>query len=124
LLSGNFEEAQALAEQALTLARAYQERGHQAYALRLLGDIAAQRHPPDVTQAEDHYRQALALAEELSMRPLTAHCHLGLGNLYLKSGQRDAARTELSSAIELYRAMEMTFWLPEAERALAEVEGR
>ena len=58
------------------------------------------------------------------MRPLVAHCHLGLGNLYLKSGRRDEARAELSAAIELYRAMEMTFWLPEAERALAEVEGR
>ena len=71
-----------------------------------------------------HYQQALTLANELGMRPLVAHCHLGLGNLYLKSGRRDEARTELSAAIELYRAMEMTFWLPEAERALAEVEGR
>jgi hypothetical protein len=58
------------------------------------------------------------------MRPLQAHCRLGLGNLYLKSGRREAARAELSAAIELYRAMEMTFWLPEAERALAEAERR
>jgi hypothetical protein len=58
------------------------------------------------------------------MRPLVAHCHLGLGNLYRKCGRRDEARTELSTAIELYRAMAMAFWLPEAERALAEVDGR
>jgi hypothetical protein len=58
------------------------------------------------------------------MRPLVAHCHLRLGNLYLKSRRRDEAYAELSTAIELYRAMEMTFWLPEAERALSEVEGR
>ena len=60
----------------------HQERGHQAYALRLLGEIAARREPPEVEQAEAHYRQALALAEELGMRPLQAHCHLGLGTLY------------------------------------------
>src|SRR5215211_5380930 len=64
------ERSAALAERALTLARAHQERGHQAYALRLLGDIAARREPPESESAETHYRQALALAEELGMRPL------------------------------------------------------
>jgi tetratricopeptide (TPR) repeat protein len=123
VLAGRLEEAHALAEQTLALAREHQQRGYQAYAMRRLGDIAARREPPDVEAAETHYRQAVALAEELGMRPLVAHCHLGLGNLYLKNGRRDEARAELSAAIELYRAMEMTFWLPKAERALAEVEG-
>src|SRR5262249_25648404 len=59
VLAGRLEEAQAVVEQALTLARAHQERGHEAYALHLLGEVAAQRHPPEVTQAEAHYRQAL-----------------------------------------------------------------
>jgi Flp pilus assembly protein TadD len=58
------------------------------------------------------------------MRPLQAHCHRGLGTLYAKRGQREQAHTELSTAIELYRAMEMTFWLLQAEAALAQVEGR
>jgi predicted ATPase len=124
LLAGRLEEARALAERALALAHEHQERGHQAYALRLLGDIAARREPLESPFAEDHYQQALALAEALGMRPLVAHCHRSLGNLYLKVGRRDEARAELAAAIELYRAMEMTFWLPEAERALAEVEGR
>jgi hypothetical protein len=53
------------------------------------------------------------------MRPLQAHCHLGLGTLYAKSGQAEHARSELATAIALYRAMEMTFWLPQAEAALA-----
>ena len=66
-------------------------------------------------QAEAHYRQALALAEALGMRPLQAHCHRGLGTLYAKIGRREQARAELSTAIDLYRAMEMTFWLPQAE---------
>jgi class 3 adenylate cyclase/tetratricopeptide (TPR) repeat protein len=123
VLAGCLEEAHALAERALSLARAHQEQGHQAYALRLLGEIAARREPPECDQAGEYYRQALALAEELGMRPLQAHCHLGLGELYVKTGRHDAARVELTAAIEMYRAMEMTFWLPQAEVALAEVGG-
>jgi class 3 adenylate cyclase/tetratricopeptide (TPR) repeat protein len=119
LLAGRLEEAHALAEDALALAREHQEHGHQAYALRLFGDIAARGEPPEVAQAEAYYQQALILAEELGMRPLQAHCHLGLGMLYVKTGQREQARAALSTAIDLYRAMEMTFWLPQAEAALA-----
>ena len=58
------------------------------------------------------------------MRPLLAHCHRGLSRLYGQIGQRQQARTELATTIELYRAMDMTFWLPQAEAALAQVEGR
>jgi tetratricopeptide (TPR) repeat protein len=120
VLAGHLEEAQALAEGALVLARAQQERGNQAYALRLLGDIAAHRTPPDIDQAAAHYQQARALAEELGMRPLQAHCHLGLGTLYLKTDRPEPARIELSTAVALYRAMDMPFWLPQAEAALAQ----
>jgi tetratricopeptide (TPR) repeat protein len=122
LLAGRLEEAHALTEGVLALARAHQERGHQAYALRLLGDIATHRDPPDVTQAEAYFSQALTLADELGMRPLLAHCHRSLGTLYAKTGQREPARAELSAAIELYRAMEMAFWLPQAEAELAQSE--
>jgi class 3 adenylate cyclase/tetratricopeptide (TPR) repeat protein len=124
LRAGRLEEAHALAERTLALAREHQERGNQAQALRLLGDIAAHRAPPDVDEATAHYRQALALAEELGMRPLQAHCHLGLGTLYTRTGQREQARAALAAAIDLYRAMEMTFWLPQAEAALAQVEAQ
>jgi tetratricopeptide (TPR) repeat protein len=124
LLAGRPEEARALAEGVLAHAREHGERGHQAYALRLLGEIAAHRAPPDVDEAAAHYRQALALADELGMRPLQAHCHRGLGTLYATTGQREQARVELDTAITLYRAMEMTFWLPEAKATLAQVEGR
>jgi hypothetical protein len=72
--------------------------------------------------AEAYYQQALALAEELGMRPLVAHCHNGLGTLYGRLGREDQARTALDAAIDLYRAMEMTFWLPQTEAALAQVE--
>jgi class 3 adenylate cyclase/tetratricopeptide (TPR) repeat protein len=123
LLADRLEEAQALAEQALALARAHQERGHEAYALRLIGETAVQRTPPARDQAEAQYRQALALASELGMRPLQAHCHRSLGTLYAKIGRLEHARAEFSTAIDLYRTMDMTFWLPEAEAALARVEG-
>ena len=100
------------------------ERGHQAWLLRLLGAMAARRDPLEVEQAQRSYRQALSLAEELGMRPLQAHCHRGLGTLYAAIGQREQARAALSTAIAMYRAMEMTFWLPETEAALAQVEAR
>jgi tetratricopeptide (TPR) repeat protein len=124
LLAGRLEEAHTLAERALALAHKHRERGHQAYALRLFGEIAAHRDPPEVEPAEDHYRQAIALTGELGMRPLMAHCHLSLGTLFAKIGRREEARAELSAAIALYRGMEMTFWLPQTEAALAQVEGR
>jgi tetratricopeptide (TPR) repeat protein len=123
-LAGRLEGAQALAERALAHARAYQERSYQAYALHLLSEIAVHRAPPDVDEAAAHYRQALTLTEELGMRPLQAHCHHGLGTLYATVGRRAQARTALTTAIEMYRAMDMTFWLPQAEAALARVEGR
>jgi class 3 adenylate cyclase/tetratricopeptide (TPR) repeat protein len=123
LLAGDLEEAYALAEGVLTLTRKHQERGNQAYALRLLGDIAARREPPEIDLAEAHYQQALALAEELGMRPLQAHCHHGLGRLYHQTGHAEPARVALTTAIDLYRAMGMPFWLPQAEAVLARVEG-
>ena len=116
------ESAEALAQRALQVARQHQERGNEAWALRLLGEIAMHCVLPEVEQGENHYRQAIALAEELDMRPLQAHCYLGLGTVYTKMDRREEAPAELSAAIEPYRAMEMTFWLPQAEVALAQVE--
>jgi len=124
LLADRLHDAMPLAQRALDHARERKERGHQAYALRLLGDIAVHPDPPDITHAEIHYQQALILANELDMRPLQAHCHRSLGSLYAVTGQREQAHAELSTAIDLYRAMDMTFWLPQAEAALAQVEGR
>ena len=123
LLAGRLEEAHALAEGALAHACTRQERGNQAYALQLLGEIATHSDPPEVESATTHYHQALSLAEELSMRPLQAHCHRGLGSLYAKTGNPEPARVELSTAMALYRAMDMTFWLPETTAMLAQVEG-
>jgi tetratricopeptide (TPR) repeat protein len=121
LLAGRLEDAHQRAAQAVDLARQYMQRGWQAWALWLLGESTARQASPVAESAEGHYRQALVLAEELGMRPLQAHCHRGLGTLYAKTGQAEQGRAELSTAIEMYRTMAMTFWLPQAEAALAQV---
>jgi class 3 adenylate cyclase/tetratricopeptide (TPR) repeat protein len=124
MLASCLEDAHALAERALAFACEHQEHGNQAYTLYLLGDIAMRRHPPELSQTETHYQRALDLALDLGMRPLQAHCHRGLGTVYSQTGQAQQARVELAAAIDLYRDMGMTFWLPETEAALAAVEGR
>ena len=123
-LAGRGEEVWQHARQTLDLARQHKERGHEAQALHQLGVVHAHTDPPDVAPAEAHYQQALALAEALGMCPLMAHCHRGLGTLYATLGQQEPAYAELSAAIDLYRDMEMTFWLPETKAALARVGAR
>ena len=123
LRAGRFHEAHAMAEQLLALGRERSERSTEARGRHLLGEIAMHCDPLPAKEAEAHYRQALAVAEELGMRPLQAHCHHGLGSHYAKSGQQAQARVTLSTAIGLYRAMDMIFWLPQAEATLALIGG-
>ena len=121
LLADRLEDAHQRAAQACDLARQYQQRGTQAWALWLLGESTARQASPEGEPAAGHYRQALALAEELGMRPLQAHCHRGLGTLYARIGPPEQARAALYSALDLYRAMDMACWLPQTEAALAQV---
>jgi tetratricopeptide (TPR) repeat protein len=123
-LAGRGEEAWQHACQALDLARQLKEPTAEVRALRQLGTLQAHAAPSDAAQAETHYQQALALAGELGMRPEVAHCHLELGRLYHQTGRAAPARAALAAAIDLYRAMDMTLWLPQAEAALAQVEGQ
>jgi len=88
------------------------------WVLRLLGDIAAHADLPDPEAAEGHYTQALARAEELGMRPLAAHCHLGLGKLFHHTGDRAKAAEHLTIAATMYREMDMGVWLEKAEAEL------
>ncbi len=111
LLLGRQDDAMALARRALQLSRAQKERGYQAYALRLLGDVTAHGKSPDVEKAEAPYREAIAIAEELGMRPLLAHCHAGLATLYGRAGKRADAEQHTTFATALFREMDMRFWL-------------
>jgi len=114
-LANRMEDAIRLAGQALDFARDHKLRAHQAWALRALGEIASHRDPPDIQKAEASYRQAMVLADELGMGPMVAHCHLGLGKLYGHEGKRQEAREHLATAATMYRAMDMRFWLEQAE---------
>jgi tetratricopeptide (TPR) repeat protein len=118
LLADQIEDARACADRAVMLARGRGERGYEVYALRLVGEIASRCDPPNVEQAEGHYRQAMALAEELGMRPLVGHCHLGLGKLHRRTGDLVRAREHLTTAATMYREMGMGFWLERAEAEL------
>ena len=115
LLEGRLDDARERAQESVSLARRHQERGHEAWSLRLLGDIASHRDPPSVETAEGYYREALALAGELGMRPLVAHCHFHLGKLFLKADQRAHAREHLTQATTMYREMDMRVWVDQAE---------
>ncbi len=89
--------------------------------LGTVGPVASHHDRPEVAPAEAHYGAAMALAPELAMRPLIAHCHLGLGKLYRRTGKREEAREHLTTATTMYREMNMRFWLGPAEAELAEV---
>ena len=121
LLAGRHDEARQHAHRALDLARQHRERGYEARALCQLGAVYAHANAPNAEAAETHYQQALTLAHTCGMRPLQAHCHAGLGTLYTRTGRWEQARTALSTAMARYRAMAMTFWLPQTEAALAQV---
>jgi tetratricopeptide (TPR) repeat protein len=124
LLADRPEDAIQHATRACDIARAQKEQGYEAYALRLLGKIAAHDHPLHAEQAETYYQQALALANELGIRPLQAHCHLDLGILYGKTKRAGEAYAELATALEMYRTLDMTFWLPQTEAAQAQIDRR
>jgi tetratricopeptide (TPR) repeat protein len=122
LQAGRWYDANEVGRRGLNRARKFKERGHEAWALHLLGEIAAlHRDPPDVGESEDHYRQALALARELGMRPLIAHCHVGLGKLYRRIGNPQRAKEHLTTATKMMREMEMGLWLENAEAELKEL---
>jgi len=111
LLVGRGAEARRFGELALQV----RYRHGQAAALQLLGDIVTHPDQFDLEKGGQYYWRALALAEELGMRPLVAHCHLGLGKLYHRTGKREEAQQHLTTAITMYREMDMQFWLEQAE---------
>jgi class 3 adenylate cyclase/tetratricopeptide (TPR) repeat protein len=120
LLASRQEDALAQAERCRALARERGHRGSEAWALRLLGEIASHAERPDVVAAEVRYGAALTLASELGMHPLVAHCHLGLGKLHVRAGDLTKGRQRLHDAAAMYRSMGMLSFLKEAE---SEIQG-
>jgi tetratricopeptide (TPR) repeat protein len=121
LCVGRFDQATRLVERALAASRKRKERGYEAQALRLLGEVALHGGRDDDHRAEARFRESRTLANALGMRPLAVRCDLGLGKVYRRMGKRAASRAELDTAVEMLRALEMNYWLPEAESELAAV---
>ena len=113
LLLGRFEEARRFGSRAVEFSPSHS--GLAAHALHLLGDIATHPDRFDAESGEAQYRKALALADPRGMRPLVAHCHLGLGTLSRRIGKREQAHEHLATAATMYREMDMLFWLEKAE---------
>jgi len=113
LLLGRLDDARRLGDRAV--ASSPRQPGFAAYALHLLGDVATYGDRFHAKTGEKNYLKALALAEPRGMRPLVAHCHLGLGKLRRRTGQREQAQEHLTTATTMYREMDMRFWLEKAE---------
>jgi transcriptional regulator with AAA-type ATPase domain/class 3 adenylate cyclase/tetratricopeptide (TPR) repeat protein len=118
-LEGSLEEAERRATGAFELARQHGERGNEAWAVHLQSLVAAAHPSAHDDAALTHATRAMTLAEELGMHPLVAHCHLGLGKLYRRIGKRDEAGHHVTTATTMYRAMDMPFWLEQAEAEMA-----
>jgi len=118
LATGDLTRASKSARHALELAHAHGERGHEAGALRLLGDLAASQEPPQLAAASERFLAAITLAEELGLRPLLARAHLGQGQLYRRAGQASEAEAHLATAVVLFADLGMRAWLDRSEPEL------
>jgi tetratricopeptide (TPR) repeat protein len=119
LLLGRLDEARRLGDRAVESSAS--RPGHAAHALHLLGDIATHPDSFDAQTGEAHYRKALELADTRSMRPLVAHCHLGLGKLYRRTRESELAKEHLTTATTMYRDLDMTYWLEQAEAQMRDL---
>ena len=119
LLGGHVDAAARDADRALALCRQHGQRGWEAWTLRLVGEIALRRDPLDLPAARAAFDAATTLAAELGMRPLLAHCRLGLGAAHRRAGEPSRARAEVTAALAEYCAMDMTYWLARADAELA-----
>jgi transcriptional regulator with AAA-type ATPase domain/tetratricopeptide (TPR) repeat protein len=115
LLAGGLDEADDAARRALAMAREKSERGYEAYALRLLGEVAARRVPADLRAADAALGQASALAEALSMGPLLAHCLVSRARVERGAGRTERARQLFAAGVEAFRMLDMPFWLARTE---------
>ncbi|HET7448110.1 MAG TPA: hypothetical protein VFJ49_09405, partial [Methyloceanibacter sp.] len=121
LLAGRVDQAWEFGTRAVALAGERGERGHEAWGHRLLGEVVSHHHSPDLAAAEGHYETSMALASELGMRPLVAHCHFSLGKLRGRVGDQRAAE-HLTTAMSLFNEMGMRFWFEKAEAEMQTLE--
>ena len=121
LAIGKLKDAALLASDAIDKARHQLARGREAGALYVLGEITLSGNAVDIAKAADHYRQAIVLADPIGLRPLVAHCHIGLGKLHRRTGALEQAKTHLDKGVKMMREMGMGLWLERAEAELKEL---
>ena len=105
LVLGRLDDAERLAGMALDAAS--ERTDFVPDTLHLLGDVALDPGRFDAERAESHYGKAMALAESRGMRPLLAHCHLGIGKLCARTERRERAIDHLTTAAAMYHDMDM-----------------
>lgn len=115
---GRIDEAATTVQRALDLARQLGQRCDEARTFHALGNIHGHVASANAKQARDSYQQALVLAQELGMRPLEAQCHFALGELAQKAGEQNGAQEQFSTAVSMFRGMDMKYWPEKAEAAL------
>jgi class 3 adenylate cyclase/tetratricopeptide (TPR) repeat protein len=116
LLAGRADEAMRRAQGAVELSTKYEEPANRALALKTLADVTMRVDAVGATIAAGHYTKSLALANELGMRPLVAHCHAGLGRLYRHAGKPGESSRHRATASTMYSEMGMTYWSEQMER--------
>jgi len=121
MAAGEGERAREMAQHALDLAVAHKERGHQAWAWRLLGDLASRGGAPALAEAEQHYRKSLEIAEELRMQPVVAHAKMGLGRVMRLAGDRARAEEHVVTAFMLFRGMDVPYWVRKCGEEMMEL---
>ena len=106
--AGRLQEARDNAQRALELARSYGQKGHEGWALRLLGDISCDASSGNGLAA-GFYKEAMAIADDTGLHPLLAHCHFGIYRTAAREGLR--SDHHLKSAIEIYTELNMDQWV-------------
>jgi class 3 adenylate cyclase/tetratricopeptide (TPR) repeat protein len=109
LLGGELEKALTVGNQALQRTRAHEERGAEAHACWLLATIHSAR-AIDLDAATGLFETATAIATELGLLPLLAHCHLGFGDLYERRGLQPEAGALRERGQSLLNQMGMKRW--------------
>ena len=121
LADGQHARARAAGEEALDLAQAAKERGHQAAAHAVLGDVAARSNPRREAEAFEHYDACMRLSEEIRLRPLLAETLLGMSRLNAALGEEKKAKKCRAAADDLLRELDMRSWQDRRETEVTEL---
>ena len=116
---GRLSDAEIHAVKALRLARKNCERGQEAWALWILGEIHARCAKEDPQEAIAHYANAKRLAKRCGMRPLVAHSCLGLSRAFCHIHNDARAALYATQAKKYYKEMGLRRLARQAEGILS-----